>query len=205
MKKVPSATTTVTTTTTMKPPSVRLRCFFFLIVFLIVLNVASLFIFLVSNSICSTCMSTLSAMSERKRQHSALGDTLDETDELANRIGIAFPIMDIYRIDISCTYVTRDLGEHISAVYRNKARTCSLASLDSRVNRKLEKSFRNEQTDHDMAYVPVYNASSFDPFDNNTSEVTSVSRVFHSLQPGGVYMPNMIENAKAACKQGDIG
>ncbi len=65
---------------------------------------------------------------------------------ITDKISLNFNILDIYRIDISCEYITRDLGSQVSRRYKNFNKKCALASLNRDLDRKLTSiSFNNSQ------------------------------------------------------------
>jgi len=111
-----------------------------------------------------------------------------------NKLTLNFNIMDIYRLDISCNYITRDLGQKISTAYKNGKKKCSLSSLNPNINKmvleSVNKSFLN-------TYVPTFNLQStrdFKPFDDYTkTEILENHSQFKELQPGGIWMPKLNE------------
>ena len=72
---------------------------------------------------------------------SCSNNTIESSDTIINsdlknngmsnsqQISINFDIMNIYRIDTSCVYITRDLGQQISNKYMNKKKKCAFASF----------------------------------------------------------------------------
>jgi hypothetical protein len=65
---------------------------------------------------------------------------------ITGKISLNFNILDIYRIDISCEYITRDLGSQVSRHYRNFNKKCALASLNRDLDSKLTSiSFNHSQ------------------------------------------------------------
>lgn len=60
----------------------------------------------------------------------------------SNQISINFDIMDIYRIDISCDYITRDLSGSINPKYINRKKECSVASLNDNVEKRIKESLK---------------------------------------------------------------
>lgn len=99
-----------------------------------------------------------------------------------NEIQINFNIMDIYRIDVSCEYILKDLGTKISNHYVNKIKKCSISSLNADLNSKIRDSLLNYKK---SIYRPFLNKSVvFDPFDND-----NMLEIFSNLESGGLWKP----------------
>lgn len=117
----------------------------------------------------------------------------------SDRITIDFDIMDIYRIDISCDYITNALGSRVNARYANKIdKTCSRSS----------QSYSSSVEKHPgRVYEPMIdavssNASShvknFDPFKD---ELSMKVEEFDKLESGGEWTPSDLQ---APCNVNNI-
>ena len=129
-------------------------------------------------------------------------DSGDSRYQNSNKLTLDLEIMDIYRLDISCDYITQALAEKISSKYKNKNKKCSLSSLDPNINELISKSV-NQTSTH---YAPLFNVSatlSFDPYDMN-SEVNQKKQYpqFQSLQLGGNWLPSLNQNRE--CNHNDL-
>lgn len=107
--------------------------------------------------------------------------------ENLNKLSLNIDIMDIYRLDISCDYITKALSSKISEKFRNSNKKCSLASLDLKVNNLLLESI-NASFTSPKPYLPTYNVNDtvdFEPFDD-TNEKYQLKKYpqFVSLKPG---------------------
>ncbi|RNA39128.1 beta-1-4-N-acetylgalactosaminyltransferase bre-4 [Brachionus plicatilis] len=113
----------------------------------------------------------------------------------SKEIQLNFNIMDIYRIDVSCDYIIRDLGSKISNEFVNKNKKCSASSLNLDLNTKIQNSLLNQKND---SYIPFLNKSvPFDPFDDNTQP-----EVLNNLQLGGLWKPKLHPDKE--CKLDDL-
>lgn len=105
----------------------------------------------------------------------------------SKEIQINFNIMDIYRIDVSCEYILKDLGSKISNQFVNKIKKCSISSLNPDVNNKIKDSVLNNEKN---IYRPFLNSSVlFDPFNNG-----NMTKIFFNLQSGGLWKPTFKPN-----------
>lgn len=122
-----------------------------------------------------------------------------------DKLSLDIDIMDIYRLDISCDYVTKALGSKLSTKYKNKNKKCSLASLDLKVNNLLLESI-NASLTSSKAYFPTYNVTDtvdFVPFnDTLTRDQLKKYPQFVSLKPGGFFLPMLKSNAP--CQLDDL-
>ena len=111
-----------------------------------------------------------------------------------DKLSLDIDIMDIYRLDISCDYVTKALGSKLSTKYKNKNKKCSLASLDLKVNNLLLESI-NASLTSSKAYFPTYNVTDtvdFVPFnDTLTRDQLKKYPQFVSLKPGNFLLNTM--------------
>lgn len=91
----------------------------FLLLILIIVNIIFSSIFLTQSRFKSYRFEEIDLLCNQ----SAIPDRAE-----SNQITLNFNILDIYRIDISCEYITRDLGDRVSQDYMNTNRKCALAS-----------------------------------------------------------------------------
>jgi len=134
--------------------------------------------------------------------------TLTDDEMMSNygkKITLSIDILDIYRLDISCDYITKALASKVSTTYRNKNKKCSLASLDLKVNSMLLESI-NASFTSPKSYKPTYNGTdtaSFEPFncDNEKYQLRKYPH-FASLKPGGHWYPKL--SRFAPCQRDDI-
>ncbi|CAF1093720.1 unnamed protein product [Brachionus calyciflorus] len=111
------------------------------------------------------------------------------------KIQLNFDIMDIYRIDVSCDYITRDLGAKISNEYANSNKKCSFSSKNSNINLNIKETLNKLDK---IKYDPFLNASiHYDPFDNKTQV-----EMFNNLELGGVWTPKV--NSGKPCSVDDL-
>lgn len=111
-----------------------------------------------------------------------------------NVISIDFDIMDIYRIDISCEYIIKDLASKISQQFANNAKNCSLSwpnySQQTEQSRNMQKIY----------FEPIINetlVNSFDPFNSNQKNEDRPE--FKDLEPGGFWQPKYLDNKSTPC------
>jgi len=133
-----------------------------LLVILIVINVIFLTTFLMKNSFYSTanhniqnrekdffkteCINNSLPILEQRKNQINLNFNHPILEQRKNQINLNFNILDIYRIDVSCEYITRDLHSKVSTYYRNKNKKCTLASLRKDLAMNLAKiKFNNSQ------------------------------------------------------------
>lgn len=151
------------------------RCVVFLLFLLTFFNLFFLLNYLISSPQAST--ESKSCSEEQVAKHAR------------NTIDLSLNIMDIYRLDVSCDYITRDLGDKIKNVYVNYKKKCSFSSLNLGINSKIAESASKPEL---TAYKPYLNNDlKYDPF-NETNQ--DVEHVFKSLQPGGVWHPKLEPN-----------
>lgn len=115
-----------------------------------------------------------------------------------NQIMLKMGIMDIYRIDVSCDYITRDLGEKVSDKYVNYKKKCSISSLNSDIDLKIQNSLAKNENQQEYKLI-TENKSNFDPFNNSNTEKESI---FNDLKPGGVWHPPI--NPNKQCQLADL-
>lgn len=121
--------------------------------------------------------------------------TISSPKKSSKEIQLNFNIMDIYRIDVSCDYITRDLGSKISNQFVNRNKKCSASSLNLDLNKKIQNSL--SKTEFSL-YNPILNKSiSFDPFNDDT-----VFEIFNDLQSGGLWKPKF--EPEKECNLNDI-
>ena len=116
-----------------------------------------------------------------------------------NEIELTLNIQDIYRVDISCEFITKHLSSRISDKYKN-TKKCSLSSLNSKLNENLRKSidFKNNE-----AYKPIYELKekNFNIFKNDPKQYLTN---FNSIQNGGFYQPKLVEQSACTLNQIDF-
>jgi hypothetical protein len=122
------------------------------------------------------------------------------------KIMLNFGIMDIYRIDISCDYITKDLYQPISKVYQNYEKKCSLSSLDQNVDKMIENSLmtlNQTETRFSNFYKLNINISiDFDPFQINQENISSENNITQDLHTGGTFLPKLNDNKD--CELNDL-
>ena len=106
-----------------------------------------------------------------------------------NELLIKLNIMDIYRLDISCDYIVKDLYQKINPFYKND-KICSLSSLKPNVDEMVIKSI-NQSRSIDK-YSPIFAADNYDPFDDNSVNHPQ----FDELEKGGLWVPSLISYEK---------
>ncbi len=117
-----------------------------LLVILIVINVIFLTTFLMKNSFYSTANHNIQNREKDFFKTECINNSLPLLEQRKNQINLNFNILDIYRIDVSCEYITRDLHSKVSTYYRNKNKKCTLASLRKDLAMNLAKiKFNNSQ------------------------------------------------------------
>ena len=109
-----------------------------------------------------------------------------------NKITLEFDIMDIFRIDISCDYILRDLGQAIPIIYRG-SKPCTFASLNSDLNTKLSNSYDTSQ--HVEQYKPQFKVYQFNPFEQE-QKIHEIAQ-FKDLSTGGLWTPTL--NSGSEC------
>jgi len=117
-----------------------------LLVILIVINVIFLTTFLMKNSFYSTANHNIQNREKDFFKTECINNSLPILEQRKNQINLNFNILDIYRIDVSCEYITRDLHSKVRTYYRNKNKKCTLASLRKDLAMNLAKiKFNNSQ------------------------------------------------------------
>jgi hypothetical protein len=177
----------------------------YLLLFLVILNVFFLIKLLYSNTK-RVSDADLNAKSEdavaTKIDGSSIKKVLKKIDK-GPYISISLPVMHIYRLDISCDYIVKDLDAKIPSLYANKQKKCSLASLKGEVNKMIEDSL--EESKHISAsYEPVIALSQgidFDPFSEQIS-IDRFNKYFNSLDAGGAWSPTL--KANSPCGLADL-
>lgn len=121
-----------------------------------------------------------------------------ESNKYLNKLTLDLEVMDIYRLDISCDYITQALSQKISTYYMN-SKKCSFSSLNSQVNNFLISSFN--ETNQSTAYHPIYNSknTTFDPF--STEDLQEFPQ-FKTLNSGGYWVPTL--RPSSACNYSDL-
>jgi len=105
-----------------------------------------------------------------------------------NQISILFDVNNIYRIDTSCDFVTKDLGQRVSKVYADRTHRCSRSSLKQTqavVDRNLIESLNKTAATAEESYEykadmmnPKYLPVSFDPFDGSIFQQRLLSKTW---------------------------
>jgi hypothetical protein len=125
----------------------------------------------------------------------------------SERIQLSFDIFDIYRIDISCDFITDQLYQKISTKYSNRFKKCSLASLKKDVNDNLKNSIDKSNQTTTINYQPVFDYPMFDPFNDESllqvlKDDPNFSHVLKTVEDGGIWAPRM--KPKAECQEADL-
>lgn len=190
----------------------RFRAASVLIFFLVALNVTYISIYLLGST---STTSNLVRMSWSESDASHLCSPVSSVSggkNVQNRISIDFNIMDIYRIDTSCEYITHALGSRLSTRYANKPmiKRCSFSSFSDHTPRSQAQVYEpitnvttklainslanNESKYNDTMKTTTYNE--FDPFDpiNNEKGDFALLEEFKELQIGGEWTPKGLRN-----------
>ena len=131
--------------------------------------------------------------------HSTSHVSSTKRERKSNEIELILDIQDIYRVDISCEFITKHLGSRISEIYKN-TKTCSLSSLSSKLNENLKKSIHFVTND---IYRPIYETKeeNFNIFKNDPKQYLTN---FISIQNGGFYQPKLVEYSACSLDQIDF-
>lgn len=183
----------------------RFRIVWIIIVGLVVLNVSYISYYIISSAVGSNFQmsgwfeSSATAVALAGQQPPPCSSSQNKHGH-ENYISIDFNIMDIYRIDMSCEYITEALGSHISIRYANKPaeKRCSYSSLGDHSPSKTPQPYRP------ITSVPPTTkttTSSFDPFDPLKNLSPGLDDMFKSLKPGGEWIPSGL---KYPCNSSNI-
>lgn len=128
-----------------------------------------------------------------------------------DEIQINFAIEDIYRIDITCEYVTKHLSKKVSDKYKNNKK-CSLSTLDdnesNKINELLTKSI-DYKAFKQFIYEPIYrfpdaSINSFNVFKKNEHPFYSFIVNKALIKPGGYWIPPLLTSLNSECNSNDI-
>lgn len=120
-------------------------------------------------------------------------------NRIGNHIWLDFDIMDIYRIDVTCDYIVKDLGSRVRTQYANKAnKRCSRSSLSYDSRLKTSKSPLNKSY-----YQPLTDATRLNDFDPFEAEDTDLREEFKRLKLGGEWTPGE-DQLNAPCNPSNI-
>jgi len=147
----------------------------FIIICLLTFNI----VFMIFNLITKT---------KTTNQYSAF---IDSEAENSNKLSLNLNIMDIYRLDISCNYITKDLGQKVSTAYKNKHKKCSFSSLNSNTNKMVLESVNQSSLN---TYIPIFDLKStpdYDPFNAEAGQLGEHYLQFKELKTGGIWMPEL--------------
>ena len=131
-----------------------------------------------------------------------------ESKITSNQIYLKFDIMDIYRIDISCDYIIKDLYQQVSTKYKNSNKKCSLSSLNPNVNKMILNSLISN---NEKKYTPILDKNvDFDPYKNIYTNISTSSKknlpideIINDLNPGGEWVPSVQSNKECQTKDLD--
>ena len=129
---------------------------------------------------------------------SGLVETSSRRERKKNEIGLLLDIQDIYRLDISCEFITKHLSGKISDKYKN-SKKCSLSSLDANLENKLKNSIVYNKDAKE--YMPIFELTNFNIFNSDAKEYLTN---FNSIQSGGEYQPNLKPNPPCDLNQIDF-
>ena len=158
------------------------RKYFFVILALLIVYIV---VYILTNSNLYNVSSNETRASKRERN--------------SNQIELILDIQDIYRIDISCEFITKHLGAKIIEKYKN-SKMCSASSLRSELDEDLKKSIAYKTSD---TYNPIFEIEekNFNIFKSDTKKYL---KNFNLIQNGGKYEPILIKNPKCDLNQIDF-
>jgi hypothetical protein len=105
-----------------------------------------------------------------------------------NEISLKLPVGEVYRLDISCDFITKDLGARVNEKYKN-AKQCSLSSLNKDLDQVLTGSFTAE-------HVPAYRPQ----LQSNNVKMLNASGM--GIRLGGFWAPEFKPNS--VCNRDNI-
>jgi hypothetical protein len=116
------------------------------------------------------------------------------------KIELKLDVFDIYRLDISCDYIVRDLSSKINTRFRNSQKKCSLSSLNSNVDYYLENSLFPSKDNQTYQRILQLNESQESAFIEGSLNKYILNA--NLLQLGGYYEPILRPNSP--CSLGSI-
>ena len=157
-------------------PSHKFKLISMSLLVLVVLNLSYISVYLLNSPISST-----SASQHHSVFNQEPGRSQHKTNKKEDRISIEFNIMDIYRVDVSCEYITQALGAKISTKY-------ALSSKKSSSQCSLKQSQLQDASDYKPAVsLNESRSSNFDPFSLDSYNPVGV-------ELGGVYVPRDLQS-----------
>lgn len=131
-----------------------------------------------------------------------IGPECNEQVKSNKHIELLFDIWDIYRIDISCDYITKDLGSAVDQKYQNRKK-CALAKPNHNADKKLINSI--EYPSSNSIYKPIFALKNQfgDIFKDQKYLIENIiSAEDNPIEQGGIWAPKM--KLGAECGPNDI-